>query len=92
MEEIVRKEFGIDESVNMQVSNTLSQLTEGETPLLSKSDLRWIIQDSQYNIVIKIMLVKRKIELLKDNKEIHIKQAEVLILLLLLLAYIFELW
>lgn len=60
MEEIVRKEFGIDENVNIQVSNTLSQLTEGETPLLSKSDSRWTIQDSQYNIVIKIMLVKRK--------------------------------
>ena len=60
MEEIVRKEFGIDENVNMQVSNTLSQLTEGENPLLSKSNLRWIIQDSQYNIVIKLMLVKRK--------------------------------
>ena len=60
MVNIVRKEFKIDENVNIQISNTLSQLTVGENPLLGKSNLRWFIQDSQYITVIKLMLTKKK--------------------------------
>ena len=60
MESLLRKEFNIEATTNIQISNVLSQLAEGENPLLSKSDSRWVIQDSQYVIVIKLMLTKRK--------------------------------
>lgn len=43
----------------MQISQTLNQLTQGDSPLLSKSEKRWIIQDSQYLIVIRLMLEKK---------------------------------
>lgn len=60
MENLVRKEFNIEATANIQISNVLSQLAEGENPLLSKSDTRWVVQDSQYIIAIKLMLTKRK--------------------------------
>lgn len=60
VEEVVRKQFVIAEDRNIQLSTVLSQLSEGENPLLSKSDNRWIVQDSQYLIAIRLLLEKKK--------------------------------
>lgn len=59
MENLVRKEFNIETAANIQLSNVLFQLTEGDNPLLSKSDSKWVVQDSQYIIVIKLLLAKK---------------------------------
>lgn len=63
---MVKKQFSIPESENIQITQSLNELSNGDNAILTKMDDRWMFSDSQYSIVLRLILEKR-------NKKVSLK-------------------
>ena len=59
VEKELRKVFKIEDSVSVNVSALLTELSSGDTPIISKVGDNWMFFDSQYPVTIKLMLSKK---------------------------------
>lgn len=59
VEKQLRKIFNIPKEINVNVSGLLSELSDGDDPILIKVNDNWMFQDSQYLVTLKLMLSKR---------------------------------